>query len=321
MGSATGDMVVQRDKDDVMLHCKKFSAEEDKALLLLVVLFDHNGAIDWSRALRHMSPTLKNVAELQDRLQYLKHVDTTLLDELPAGYVAGSCLRRQELYEAESYNALDYIFHHITRADVNQPPGQPHLNGGELAPVGVTIMLHKLHLTAEDRFVDIGSGSGSVLAQVVLQTAVDRAVGLEIRPDLAEKSRCAMKAAQDKYPRLRKVRVITGDVKVLSYDATAQLCVATVVFCNNLVFQPEDNLGLHRYISTFDLLGDLRAIMLTQRLCPRCSTHCREQFCQFWKQDDVFTVQTCWKKEPLKVYMYRRKAIIHKGLLDIVGEL
>jgi len=283
-----------------------FSAEEDKALLLLVVPFDKDGVTDWRSIRYHMSPTSKSIEELQARLEYLKHVDTSLLDDLPAGYVSGSCLQRPE---ARIYQAISAIFGHITKADINQPSGRPHLNVGEMAPIGVSALIEKLALTPDDRFADIGSGSGTVLAQVVLQSQVQKAIGLEIRPEVAQKSRDAIKAAQDMYPLLQRVEVVTGDVKRLSDDTAKRFKDVTVIFCNNLAFQPEDLFGLHEFICTYRIYDALRFILLTQQLCARCPAQCKKEFCTVWREEEIIWTQTCWTNGPVPVYMYSRKVV------------
>ena len=70
-----------------------FSADEDKALLLLVVAFeDPNGVNDWDKVMKYIQPTTRTEDELRQRLQYLKLVDTTQLRTLPSSYLAGSTL-------------------------------------------------------------------------------------------------------------------------------------------------------------------------------------------------------------------------------------
>jgi len=301
-----------------------FTADEDKSLLLLVVVFEGTGrAIDWDSVLKHLSPTTKTIEDLQARLEYLKHTDTCSLFKIPAAYFAGSSLQvgSTDPAQAEVYEAIDNIFGHITKADVRPPSGKQHLNVGEIAPVGVAAMLEAVKLTAQDTFVDIGSGTGSILAQAVLQSPVSKAIGLEIRPSLAQTSRAAMEAAQDRYPRLRQVQVITGDVKDLTDDTRDRLFQATVMFCNNIVFLGEDNLGLIEFICTFDRLGGIRAVLLTQRFCHRCLFICENKFCKLWKEDGVIMSLTCWKKEPIEVYMYTRKTLIKHSLQSILNAL
>lgn len=305
-------------KQDLASRMPAFDAVDDKSLLLLVGLFDRNGLVDWNKVLYHMGPTSKTVEDLQDRLQYLTLVDTSCLAELPATYVAGTCLTKSVSSKSTVYKAIDYIFQELSRNDVLQPVGKPHLNVGEIAPIGVTEILNTISLTSQDCFVDVGSGTGSVLAQVVLESTVGKAIGLEIQSDLATRSRNTIESAQEIYSRLQDVKVLTGDVKALSNEAVKQLSVATVVFCNNLVFRSEDILGLYKCISN---MHHLRAVLLTQRHCTRRSIYCTDEYSEKWKEECVILARTCWRNNPLEVYMYTRKEVIDKSLLDILLHL
>lgn len=301
-----------------------FSDDDDKSLLLLVVLFEGDGGvIDWNSVSRHLLPASWTVQELQDRLNYLKKNDTMSLNSLPTEYVAGSCLQRTRSLTShlDIYKAIDVIFSHITKDDVKEPLGKPYLNVGEIAPVGVTAILDKIALTPDDRFTDIGSGTGNILAQVVLQSPVQTAIGLEIRSDLAQKSRHALKTAQSKYPRLRSVEVLTGDVKDLLPETITRLHEASVLFSNNCVFRQDDSMALHDFICSYNSLGNLRVVLLTKRFCPRCPSFCDDAFCKAWKEEPVIMTQSCWKEEPIEVYMYTRKSMVDNSLLHVLESL
>jgi hypothetical protein len=301
-----------------------FSAYEDRSLLLLVVLFeDADGVVDWKRLIKYLSPTNKKMEDLQARLQFLKCADTTLLSEIPASYVAKSSLEDVCAFARKKrvYGAIDETFRHFTKSDVRQPSGKQHLNAGELAPVGVTAILDALDLTTRDVFVDIGSGTGSVLAQVVLQSEVSRAIGLEIRPELAEKSRGAFDRAKDKYQRLHKVKILTGDVKCLSPTIKAHLYTASVIFSNNAAFEPQDNLDLQEFVCSFDITSELRVVMLTHRFCSRCHSTCSKKFCKWWKETDVIMAKTCWMEKPVEVYVFRQRHLIDNSLLSLLNQL
>jgi hypothetical protein len=301
-----------------------FSAYEDRSLLLLVVLFEGpNGVIDWKSVTRYFSPGKKKIEDLQARIEFLKCSDTALLSEIPASYVASSSLQGVCAFARQRwvYDAIDETFRHFTKSDVRQPSGKQHLNAGELAPDGVTAILNALDLTRRDVFVDIGSGTGSVLAQVVLQSEVSRAIGLEIRPELAEKSRVAFDRAKDKYQRFPKVEVLTGDVKCLSPTIRARLLSASVIFSNNAAFEPQDNLDLQEFVCSFEITSELRVVMLSQRFCFRCHGTCNKKFCKWWKETDVIMAKTCWMEKPVELYVFRQKHIIDKSLLALLNEL
>jgi len=100
-----------------------YSADEDRALLLLVVAFeDSNGVIDWDQVSEHMAPTTKTTEDFQQRLQHLKIEDTTILRSLPPSYLAGSTLKGASTNRSihEIYEAIEEIFGHLTKADVRQ---------------------------------------------------------------------------------------------------------------------------------------------------------------------------------------------------------
>ena len=301
-----------------------FSAHEDRSLLLLVVLFeDADGVVDWKRLIKYLSPTNKKMEDLQARLEFLKGADTTVLSDIPASYVAKSSLQGVCALARQKrvYDAVDETFRHFKKSDVRQPSGKQHLNAGELAPDGVTAILDALDLTTRDVFVDIGSGTGSVLAQVVLQSEVSRAIGLEIRAELAEKSRFAFDRAKDKYQRLHKVEILTGDIKYLSPTIRAHLCSASAIFSNNAAFEPQDNHDLQNFVCSFDIMTELRVVMLSQRFCFRCHNSCSKEFCRRWKETDVILAKTCWMEKPVEVYVFRQKHLIDNSLLSLVHQL
>ena len=298
-----------------------FSADEDKSLLLLAVLFDRkNGSIDWEQVISHMPPPPKTVEVLQQRLEYLKATDTSKLRDLPAVYVKGSCLATSYMNRtpSEIYEAIESIFGHLTKADLRQPSGRQHLNAGEVAPVGISAILEALFLKTDDVFVDIGSGSGCILAQVVLQSPVSEAIGLEIRQELAQKSLEAIEVAKNSYPRLHMVTVIEGDVKKFNLSMERSLTKATVMFSNNMIFQPQDNLALMRLIERCQLL---RAVLLTEKLCARCSLNCTNKFCRTWKEEQTIVGKTCWKDKPLDIFLYKRRPQKNESLLSFISSM
>jgi hypothetical protein len=298
----------------------QFSAEDDKSLLLLTVMFTNDdGSIDWGQIHTHMAPTSKTIKDLQDRLQYLSTTDTSVLKALPADFVKDTGLA---CYHAntnrslkEIYEAIEEIFGHLTKSDVLQPSGQKHLNAGEIAPVGVTEMINAVGLTSNDVFADIGSGSGSILAQTLLQTPVRQVIGLEIRSDLAALSAKAMADKADKYPRLYLATVLVGDIKSLSESTQRILNGATVLFTNNLMFEPKDNMDLRTYIC---FNQNLRAVLVTQRFCGRCSASCLNEFCKQYVEVKVITAICCWKQTPVEIIVYNRKST---NMLDLFNTL
>jgi Histone methylation protein DOT1 len=301
-----------------------FTVADDRALVALVVLFeDDEGYVDWDMV-RFYCPahSTRSTQELERRLEWIKMDGASALDDFPPAFFDGSCLERSKILPqyttADIYEAMDRIFANVTRADVRQPSGRTNFNAGEVAPVGVTTLLSVLNLTKADKFLDIGSGIGSVVAQVALQSDVSASIGLEIRRDLSAKSQQVIQAGSEAYPRLRDVKIITGDIKKLSFNIAAELSECTVVYANNLTFQPEDNLGLRNFLCR---LNRVTTVLLTDRLCYRCGAHCMEDFCDTFTEVNSIDVRTCWKHEQTKLYIYYlRKVSLEGSLLDIIKQ-
>lgn len=299
-----------------------FTADEDKALLLMAVAFeDSNGDIEWDKVMAHLSPTTKTAEDYKDRLQYLKTEDTTMLHDLPKTFTAGTSLHaarsntRNNRSVQDIYIIIENIFGHLTQADVRQPSGKHQLNAGEIAPVGVSAIVQAIDISSNDVFVDIGSGSGSILAQIVLQTPVLRCIGLEIRPDLAQKSRDAIQAAKEKYARLHMVTVLTGDVKALPLRVEKELSEPTIVYSNNMTFCSEDNLALKNFICE---RASVRFVLLSQKFCLRCQASCKDEFCSTWEEVQSIQAKTCWKDPPVDFFIYKRKSISISDILRMI---
>jgi hypothetical protein len=202
------------------------------------------------------------------------------------------------------YSAITRIFAMITRADVRQPPGERGLNTGEILPVGVTTMIEVMRIGTSDVFGDIGSGTGSVLAQVALQTAAVRCVGVEIRCDLAAQSRECMRRFTQEFSRLSCVSILTGDIKNVTDEISKHLRGCTVLFCNNKVFEPVDNLAVQAYIAS----SDARLVLVMERFCGRChGDRCINKFCQMWEIERTIQVCVSWLASPVEMFVYHRR--------------
>jgi hypothetical protein len=205
--------------------------------------------------------------------------------------------------EKESvYAAIDRIFASFTRADVCQPSGRRDLNSGEIAPIGVTALLEFLQLNAADVFGDIGSGTGSVLAQAAMQTLVQACVGLEIRSDLASKSRDVMQAWSTNFPSLSRVTVLTGDIRD-DVPPTSKLAECTVILSNNLLFEHGANTSLQTFICSSH---SIHTVLLTERVCYRCHSWCSNEFCKLWVLSKTISVVTCWSPK-VAVFVYHKR--------------
>ena len=218
-----------------------------------------------------------------------------------------------QLSDQSIYRAIDAVFTCFTRADVRQPSGQGSLNVGEIAPIGVTSMLARLKLVDADVFGDIGSGTGSVLAQVALQSLAQKCIGLEIRSTLAAKSGVVMTEWSELFPRLSRVTVLTGDIRD-EIMSTSELAKCTAILCNNLVFEPSANLGVQGFLCSSALV---HSVILTERFCTRCHPTCKKEFCILWMLSETIPVPTCWAKK-IDLFVYRRRRPQRTELLDLI---
>jgi hypothetical protein len=216
---------------------------------------------------------------------------------------------------------MNRIFENITRFDISQPLGIPSQNSGEILPIGVTKMIELMRAMSTDAFGDIGSGTGSVLAQVALQTPIHRCIGLEIRAPLANQSLATLRSFYGDFPRLSRVVIYSGDIKHLTSKTRSELQTCTILFCNNVVFAPRDNQAVQEFILSS---CNARTVMLTARFCPRCrGGRCQSLFCQAWDIElRDFKVRASWRASPVDIFVYhRRNNSGAESILDLLEDI
>ena len=167
------------------------------------------------------------------------------------------------------YASVEAMFSRLTRDDVKQPTGRGALNAAAI--------VESSNLLKTDIFVDIGSGSGSVVAQVALQTTVSECVGLEVRKDLADISAALLSEWVSRYSRLAIVKIVAGDIA--NWNNICELKPCTILFSNNQVFDPAANLSLQAFICASTAL---RTVVVQVKFCYRCSNRCTDEFCLLW---------------------------------------
>jgi hypothetical protein len=167
-----------------------FSDAEDKLLFQGAFGYVSTGrAIDWDSLAASIGKRRLSRNVLRERLKTLKKTYGKGMCKFPRRFFASSSPTyavavspRFQLYRDESV-AMSRLFDGLPNRAIAQPPGQMHLNAGEVSIQGVSVLLAALRLTALDVFGDIGSGVGNVLVQVALQTVVRECIGVEIRRD------------------------------------------------------------------------------------------------------------------------------------------
>ncbi|KAG6960708.1 hypothetical protein JG688_00009446 [Phytophthora aleatoria] len=137
--------------------------------------------------------------------------------------------------------AVVEIFADVSRETVLGYDGRPtHLNVGEILPGGVSILLREIQIDERDKFVGTGAGLGNMIAQVVLQTKVYRAIGIESRQDVLRAGPDPMNSSPFAMTFQERAPLFCKDVRDIRLSIEAPFADATIVFWNNLLFQQRD---------------------------------------------------------------------------------
>ena len=202
----------------------------------------------------------------------------------------------------------------IWRPDVLQPSGKANLKSGEVAPVGISQVVDAVGFSATDVFVDVGSGTGNVLVQIALESRVP-CFGIEIRDELATKSRYEIEKFAEKYPSLRQVNIVSDNVRKLSPMHFKLLEHCTILYSSNRLFDPVDNLALQDLILS---LPKLNTVVLGSPFCSRCGLTCNQNFCLVWRMTTELLVQPTWTNEKIRLYVFKRTNANQGSLIEYV---
>ncbi|EGZ24712.1 hypothetical protein PHYSODRAFT_375237, partial [Phytophthora sojae] len=147
--------------------------------------------------------------------------------------------------------AVVSMFSCVARQEVIYPSCAPHLNAGELLPSGIAAIIAAIQrvrtIGAGDVFMDIGSGVGNVVTQFVLSTSVRASIGLQ------------------------NVEVYAEDVERIELSMIYPFSSATIVFANNLRFEPSTT---NHITSELVYMTDAWIVAFTSEICPRHSPTC-----------------------------------------------
>ena len=207
------------------------------------------------------------------------------------------------LTEAQVVLVLHELFATFTKALVTHKGGRAAHNAGELSIVGTTQLLEEIGgLNEDDVFLDVGSGIGNVVAQVALQTQVRKAIGIEIRRDLALLGEKRIKAKADKYAQLTKVEIWAADVCETDLHVIQS---ATILFSNSKLFEPRSHLALEKTVLE---LPHVRNVILGAPICPRHRESCCREFCMLWKLKKKIELHVTWTATPVELLYYTKRA-------------
>jgi hypothetical protein len=106
---------------------------------------------------------------------------------------------------------------------------------------GIDTMVDDVFLTADDVFVDVGSGIGNVLLQVLAVSPCSHVVGVELLPSRQAAAHAAEAKARELFPKVftptKKCSWIDGDV-VAKFDALKAI-EPTVIFTHSWMFDAD----------------------------------------------------------------------------------
>ncbi|OWZ18395.1 Histone methylation protein [Phytophthora megakarya] len=168
-----------------------FSFDDDKQLVQLARAYEDAGSrVQWSNVTHKMRRTGHTASALKQRLRALMRTHGNRISSFPPSFFTSvrrprEARRTPPLSPTSSEQAVHAIFAIVPRELVVSYDGhETHRNVGEILPGGISMLLAELDIDNHDIFMDIGAGLGNVVAQVVLQTKVYRAIGIECREDV-----------------------------------------------------------------------------------------------------------------------------------------
>ncbi|GMF42326.1 unnamed protein product [Phytophthora fragariaefolia] len=207
------------------------------------------------------------------------------------------------LSPSSAEEAVTSMFADVPRAAVGYDGGSSHLNVGEVLPSGVTVLLQELgDVDSSDVFLDIGSGLGNVIAQVVLATKMSMAIGVEMRADIYRLGVEMIARSPHGRQVNERAEIYCKDIAGLCISRLPPYELATIVFWYNLLFEPVAIEYVKRELA--DMLR-VRFIVCTTSVCPRHREPCFSAFCCSFELFKEVYIACSWKAETLRTYVYR----------------
>ncbi|GMF39070.1 unnamed protein product [Phytophthora fragariaefolia] len=206
------------------------------------------------------------------------------------------------LSPSSAEEAVTSMFADVLRAAVGYDGGSSHLNVGEVLSSGVTVLLQELgDVDSSDVFLGIGSGLGNVIAQVVLATKMSKAIGVEVRADIYRLGVEMIARSPHGRQVNERAELYCKDIAGLCISRLPPYELATIVFWNNLLFEPVTIEYVKRELA--DMLR-ARFIVCTASVCPRHREPCISAFCSSFELFKEVYIACSWKAETLRAYVY-----------------
>ncbi|KAF4035896.1 Histone methylation protein DOT1 [Phytophthora infestans] len=178
-------------------------------------------------------------------------------------------------------------------------------NVGEVMPVGITMLLREVgDMDSRDIFMDIGSGFGNVVAQVVLATDIYRAIGVEIQESVQRAGIDAINGSPYAWALRERAVFVCKPVEDIRLSSDSPFAEATVVYWNNVLFQPP---VVEHVKEQLRQMVDIRFLLSCVDLCPRHRPPCVFRFCYAFELLKVVDVPCSWKAVSQHVFIYKSK--------------
>lgn len=149
---------------------------------------------------------------------------------------------------------------------------------GEILYPSVKKLLSIINLSAEDVFVDLGSGAGKLALQVFLNTSVHEVVGVEVVPAFHEQAMQAVRIICDDLSQIdgneRKLTFLAGDFFLLPLPAVSVVFINSVCFTQDMLIalcKMINAMPAVRLVLTLRPLQHLRDLIFKKAVKVECS--------------------------------------------------
>ncbi|POM81271.1 Histone methylation protein [Phytophthora palmivora] len=277
-----------------------FSFDDDKQLVQLVRRYEDAGArIVWANVVHNMRHT-GQISAVKQRLRSLKRSHGNQISQFPRKTTTPPSFLPMKAEEA-----VASIFVAIPAKLVKTYDGHSiHRNVGEILPAGITKLLEEVDVVDGDVFVDIGAGLGNVVAQLILQTQVQRAIGIEIREDIQPAGVDAMKNSLYYLAFQERTSFICRDVTDIQLPHEFPFAYATVVYWCNILFEQK---VIEKVKVQLISMSTVRILMSAVNFCPRHRKLCTNRFCSSFELAKTADVPCSWKAKLIPFYIYKAK--------------
>ena len=321
-----------------------FADHEDRKLVRLAKVYeDDNQPIDWSNVAKSMRRQKKSKLQLRERLKTLRRTHGKRLCDFPRWFfVAPSKISRasrpqepaqltddpslfgksilssfatmllkvrqeknEKLPRSTVHDAVASIVSSFAIQGLRDASQAEDYNIQDVTPMSVSTMIDVLgDITRDDVFVDIGSATGSIVAQIALETRVRRSIGVEVLDDIADISMRLLQSKSIKWRPLSKVSFQQADVRCHDFFRDLDLSTPTILYASNELLPAEGNRTLEAWICEVKVM---RYVILGLPFCAQHNAYCENKFCGLYELVKVIDVFINFRLDIKNVFIYKRK--------------